>query len=156
MSFEDKWKQLCESPSFDNWVKPSEKDARYEYTREYKYLKGGLSQQFTEDEWIDMYNKGEVTEITPDMDSGMGYRSHTTSKESLLGLIRGYSSYPKLRNEKTVQDIYDGFENNSPMKMPIVLRYPNGRLRVFGGNTRMDVANQLDVPIKAIIVDIPG
>ena len=103
-----------------------------------------------------MYNNGEVTEITPDMDSGMSYRSHTTSKSELMNLISSYSSYPTLRNEKTVDAIYDGFKNNSPMKMPIVLRYPNGRLRVFGGNTRMDIANQLDVPVTAVIVDIPG
>lgn len=99
---------------------------------------------------------GKVMEVTPAMDSKITYRSGTTSKAELLNLIRGYASYPQYRNEKTIDGLYAAFQNNTEMTMPIVLEFPNGKLRVMGGNTRMDVAFQLGVNPKVLVIKIPG
>jgi hypothetical protein len=67
-------------------------------------------------------------------------------------MIRRYRSYPEFRNEGTVQAIYDGFNNNSPMVLPIVIEYADGEREIFSGNTRMDVAYQLDVTPKVLLI----
>jgi hypothetical protein len=76
-------------------------------------------------------------------------------KEQILNMIKGYASYPEFRNEKTIDDIYDGFENNRPMKMPFVLQFPNGNMRIMSGNTRADIANQLGITPKALLIQVP-
>lgn len=98
---------------------------------------------------------GKVVEVTPQMDSRISYRSGTTSKEELLNLIRGYASYPQFRNEKTIDGLYAAFQNNTEMTMPLVLEFPNGKLRVMGGNTRMDVAFQLGLNPKVLVIKVP-
>jgi hypothetical protein len=44
------------------------------------------------------------------------------------------------------------------MEYPIVFNLPGGKLMIFSGNTRMDVAFQLGIEPKVILVDIgqPG
>lgn len=83
------------------------------------------------------------------------YRSKTKTKSAILSLIRGYASYPQFRNEKTIEAIYDGFKTNKPMKMPLVLRFPDGRMRIMGGNTRMDIAIQSGVTPRVLLIDVP-
>jgi hypothetical protein len=144
---------------FTNWVKPSDKDIALEYKVEYeiKPLKQMTGDAFpTLRSFSQAVSKAKVMDVTPAIDRKIAYRSHTGSKESLLSLIRGYASYPEFRNEKTIESIYDGFKENKPMKMPFVLRFPNGQLRVMGGNTRMDVANHLGVTPKVLVIDVPG
>lgn len=99
--------------------------------------------------------EGVETEITQAMDSRIAYRSGTSSKEQLISLLKSYASWPEYRNEKTVDAMYDGFKQNKKMTMPIVLKMPNGSLRVMGGNTRMDVAFQLGINPRVIMVKVP-
>jgi hypothetical protein len=69
-------------------------------------------------------------------------------------LIRGYRSYPKFRNEDTVQNLYDRISSGRPMTMPLVVRFADGQMRVLAGNTRMDVAFQLGVNPHVLVIDV--
>lgn len=143
---------------FSNWVKPSDKDVELEYKIEYeiKPLKGLTNNAFpTVNDFKKAVRQAKVVTVTPAMDRKIDYRSHTSSKQSLLNLIRGYASYPEFRNEKTIDAIYQGFEDNKPMKMPFVLEMPDGTLRVMGGNTRMDVAFHSGVNPKVLLIKVP-
>lgn len=143
---------------FSNWVRPSEKDLEHEYKIEYsiKPLKGMTNDAFpTVDHFLEAARRGKVISVSKSLDSRIGYRSHTTDKEDLLSLIRGYRSYPKFRNEQTIEAIYRGFEKNSPMTMPVVLMMPNKRLRIMGGNTRMDIAQHLGIKPKVLLIKVP-
>ena len=143
---------------FNNWVKPTDEDIRHEYDIE--YVKKGLG-DLVDDAWPtfedfhEAVKKAKVVKVTPQMDAMIQYRSGTRTQDELLNLIRGYRSYPKFRNEKTLQAIYDGFRNGKPMKMPLVLKWSNRKMRVLGGNTRMDVAFQLGVNPKVLMVEVP-
>ncbi|MGA1049105.1 MAG: hypothetical protein ACO3UU_13940, partial [Minisyncoccia bacterium] len=82
----------------------------------------------------------------------IAYRSGTESKEELLDLIKSYRSYPKYRNEKTLENMYNRFETNQSMDMPIVLEFGDGQRRIFAGNTRMDIAFQLGINPKVLLI----
>jgi hypothetical protein len=150
--------EKTEKINFTNWVKPSQEDIALEYKIEYqiKPLKQMTGDAFpTLQSFVDSVHNAKVLVVTPEIDRKIQYRSHTQSKESLLSLIRGYASYPQYRNEKTIEAIYDGFKKNKPMKMPIVLLFPNGNMRIMGGNTRMDAARHLGINPHVLLVKIP-
>lgn len=148
---------LLESRSFSNWVFPDNESLKLEYRIEYemKGLKAMTGNAFpTFDDFKEAVNDASQVVVTPAMDMKIGYRSRTTNKDDLLRLIRSYRSYPEFRNEQTVDALYDGFMQNRKMKMPLVLRFSDGRMRVLGGNTRMDVAFQLGINPKVLLVDV--
>lgn len=136
--------------TFNNWKVPSEDKLRLEFRVEQE-LKGNTFFKNYED-FKQKIQDAKVMEITPQLDNSIEYRSQTEDQEELLDLISTYSSYPEFRNEKTVQAIYDGFKQNRPMDYPIVLKFPNGKMRVFSGNTRMDVAFHVGINPKVLIV----
>lgn len=147
-----------ENVRFTNWVKPSDKDIALEYKIEYeiKPLKRLTNNAFpTVNDFIKAVKAAKVVDITPAFDRKIQYRSHTKSKEQIIDLIKGYSSYPEFRNEKTVEAIYQAFRDNKPMKMPFIIKFPNGDLRIMSGNTRTDIAQQMGVTPKAILIEIP-
>ncbi len=142
---------------YDQWQRPDENEIAKEWQLEYvnKELSAycaGAYDYFPH--FKEAIEKAEIVEITKDRDWKIGYRSHTTTKEQLINLIKNYRSYPIYRNEQTIQNLYDRFENNEPMDMPIVLRFPNGHERIMGGNTRMDVAFQLGINPKVLMVKV--
>ena len=139
-----------DNDSFDNWVKPSMEDLQREYKIEHEMK--GLEAFDSFDEFLFAVNDGEVVSISPEEDDEIGNRSQTTSQESLMNLIKQYRSYPEFRNEETVQAIYDGFNNNSEMVMPIVIEYSDGEKEIFAGNTRMDIAYQLGITPKVLLI----
>lgn len=141
---------LKESVQYTNWVKPSTDSLKKEFKIEHE-LKG---HDFfdSEEEFLEAARKAQVVTITPSEDARIAYRSRTGSKEELLSLIKGYRSYPKYRNEKTLENMYNRFEQNETMDMPIVIEFSNGQRRVFGGNTRMDIAFQLGINPKVLVV----
>lgn len=143
-------KESYDVVNFDNWRYPSLKELKLEYMVEYK-LKGNNFFE-SEDDFLEAVSKGRIETITKEEDREISYRSHTDAKDSLLSLIRGYRSYPEFRNEDTVEAIYDGFKENKPMTTPIVIEFKNGRRRVFCGNTRMDIAFQLGINPKVLVV----
>jgi hypothetical protein len=141
---------LKEITEFSNWQMPSESQLKQEFKIEQEMK----DNEFWEDEeaFLNAIKNGEVVNITPSEDQNIGYRSETESYEELLDLIKGYRSYPKFRNEKTLKAIYDGFKKNQPMDYPIVIEDENKDRRIFSGNTRMDIAFQLGINPKVLLI----
>jgi len=141
---------LKEITQFSNWKTPSLSQLKQEFKVEQE-LKG---RHFWEDEedFLNAVKDGEIVTITPSEDQNINYRSHTDSYEGLLDLIKSYRSYPEYRNEETLKAIYNGFKNNQPMDLPIVIEFSNGSKRIFSGNTRMDIAFQLGINPKVLLV----
>ena len=142
---------LKEVLKFDNWKMPSTEQLKQEFEIEHE-IKGN---EFwgSEEEFLQACKGGQVVTITPEEDKTIRYRSRTESYEELLSLIKSYRSYPKYRNEESLKAIYDGFESNSPMTLPIVIKFADGTKRVFSGNTRMDIAFQLGINPKVLLVN---
>lgn len=143
---------------FNNWVRPDRKALEHEYKIEYeiKALKSITNNAWpTVKDFLKSADEAKEVVITPSMDRKIAYRSATSSKEGLLSLIKSYRSYPEFRNEKTLDAIYDGFRSSKAMTMPIVLKFPNGSMRVMGGNTRMDAAFHLGINPKVLMIEVP-
>lgn len=136
-----------------NWQKPSEKQLKQEFKVEHE-LKGNTYFS-SENEFMNAIKDAKVEEVTPEMDASISYRSRTDSKEQLVGMNKGYKSWPEFRNEGTIDEIYNGMKSGNKMDMPIVLEFPNGTRRVFSGNTRMDVAFQSGKNPKVLVVKVP-
>ena len=141
---------LKEMIGFSNWKMPSQSNLKQEFKIEQE-MKGN---EFWEDEeeFMDAIKHGKIITITPSEDQNIHYRSGTESYDELLDLIQSYQSYPEFRNEKTLKAIYDGFKTNQPMDYPIVIEDENGPRRVFSGNTRMDIAFQLGINPKVLLI----
>ena len=141
---------LKEITGFSNWKVPSLSQLKQEFKIEQE-MKGN---EFWEDEedFLNAVKNGKIVTITPSEDQDIDYRSRTTSYEELLDLIQNYRSYPEFKNEKTLKAIYDGFENNQAMDYPIIIKDKNGYRRVFSGNTRMDIAFQLGINPKVLLI----
>jgi len=137
------------------WIRPTVQNLKQEYHVEVKLKGMNLGPSIkSEDDFISKARMSKLVTITPALDRQIQYRSRTKSKDQLLNLIRGYRSYPEFRNEKTVQQLYDRIGNGDPMTAPIVLKYKTGKMRVLAGNTRMDVAFQLGVNPKVLMLEI--
>ena len=141
---------LKEITEFSNWKIPSLPQLKQEFKIEQE-MKGN---EFWEDEedFLNAVKNGKIVTITPSEDQNIDYRSGTESYDELLDLIKSYRSYPEFRNEKTLKSIYDGFKNNQSMDYPIVIEDAEGNRRVFSGNTRMDIAFQLGINPKILLV----
>lgn len=131
--------------TFNNWKVPLEDKLKQEFQREHVSKKHDFFD--SEKEFLDAVtdadeNKRIIT-ITNEDDKLIDYRSRTTDKEDLLDLISTYQSWKQgFRTKETLNAIYDGFMNNLPMELPIVIEFADGKRRVFSGNTRMDVASK--------------
>lgn len=143
---------LKEMTQFNNWVIPSLTQLKQEFKIEHE-LKNHKYWD-NESEFIDAVKNGEIVNITSSQDDNIYNRSQTETYDELIDLISSYNSYPEFRNEKTVKDIYEGFKNNKPMNLPIIIELNNGKRRIMSGNTRMDIAFQLGITPKVIIVKI--
>jgi len=141
---------LKEITGFSNWRMPSLSQLKQEFKIEQE-MKGNEFWE-NEEDFLNSVKDGKIITITPSEDQSIDYRSGTESYDELLDLIKSYRSYPEFRNEKTLQSIYDGFKNNLPMDLPIVIEFEDGSRRVFSGNTRMDIAFQSGVNPKVLLV----
>jgi hypothetical protein len=141
---------LKEMTGFSNWRMPSLSKLKQEFKIEQE-MKGN---DFWEDEdnFLNAIKNGKIITVTPSEDQDIDYRSGTESYDELLDLIKSYKSYPEFRNEETLKAIYDGFKNNQPMDYPIVIEDEDGYRRVFSGNTRMDIAFQLGINPKVLLI----
>lgn len=137
--------------SLVKWVIPDITTLKREYHVEHE-LKG-KSLFNSEEEFLEAVTNAEIKTITPAIDNTIGNRSGTKSKEDLLSLIKTYRSYPEFRNEKTLDHLYKQMQSGGKMDMPIVIN-KNGRLSIFSGNTRMDVAFQLGINPKVLIITV--
>jgi hypothetical protein len=107
-----------------------------------------------EQSFIQAAKQGYVMTVNRAIDDKIEYRSNCNSIQCLISLIKGYRSYPKYRNEDTINDMAKAFDQNKPMKMPIVLQLTDTSFRVMGGNTRMDMAFIKGVNPKVLVIDI--
>jgi hypothetical protein len=141
---------LKEITGFSNWKIPS----LYQLKQEFKIEQEMKGNEFWEDEedFLNAVKNGKIVTISSSEDQDIDYRSGTTSYEELLDLIQGYRSYPEFRNEKTLKAIYDGFKENKAMDYPIVIEDENDSRRIFSGNTRMDIAFQLGIDPKILLI----
>lgn len=138
------------------WVRPNDDTLKQEYEIEYKkHLIYEVGDVFpTLKSFLDAAKKGTVQEITPSHDSKIMNRSHTRSMTSLLSLIKGYRSYPKFRNENTLNAMRDAMLTGKTMDMPIIVS-DGRRERIFAGNTRMDMAFMHGLKVEALTILLP-
>jgi hypothetical protein len=141
---------LKEITGFSNWVMPSLSQLKQEFKIEQE-MKGNEFWD-SEEEFLNAVKNSKIITITPSEDQDIDYRSRTESYEELLDLLKSYRSYPEFRNEKTLKAIYDGFKNNQAMDYPIIIEDKDGSRRIFSGNPRMDIAFQLGINPKVLLV----
>ena len=141
-----------QTDGFNNWTVPSDDTLKREYKVEIE-LKGRDHLFLSEQDFIDRVKSAPIVSISASEDRMIKNRSRTRNKEELIDLVSSYRSWPEFRNMKTVDAIYQGFENNSPMELPIVIKQP-GRTFILTGNTRMDIAFQMGVSPKVIMVEL--
>jgi hypothetical protein len=140
-----------------NWTQPRASDIEQEYNVEYKHH---LEPEYG-DFWPTLEHfkralaKAKVVTVTRSMDDKIQNRSGTRSFKELLSLIKGYASYPKYRNEKTLKALEQRIVDGEPTSMPIVLRFASGAMRIMGGNTRMDIGFWHANSVKVLMVDVP-
>jgi hypothetical protein len=144
---------LLESIMYNSWIRPNLDALKQEYRIEHDMK--GHNWFNDEQEFLDAVNKAKVVTITPTTDRLIKYRSRTNSYDELVDLLSSYRSWGKYRNEDKLQQLYDRISNNLELDMPIVLKFPNGNMRVFSGNTRMDVSFQLGVNPQVLMVEVP-
>jgi hypothetical protein len=148
---------------------PSDEDLALEYNLEYEMKHLGSYIQDVMDEYgydtgdsifpnamsfVKAAKAGRVIMVDKSLDNLIDYRSNCNSIECLISLIKGYRSYPKYRNEDTINAMAQGFDQNKPMKLPIVLKFSDDEYRVMGGNTRMDMAFIKGINPKVLVVDL--
>lgn len=140
-----------------NWIRPDDASIRKEYQIEYKkHLVHALPKDIfpTEDAFLKAVKASPTVTVTPSVDRQISNRSRTPNMESLLDLIKGYRSYPQFRNEKTLKDLEKRIVDGKPTDMPIVVKFPNRGMRIFSGNTRMDIAFMHDINPTVILLDL--
>jgi hypothetical protein len=139
------------------WIRPRPEDLKKEYEIEYRnHIEPEYGDIFpTLESFVAAAKKGKIRKITPAMDREIENRSQTGSMKELLSLIKSYRSYPKYRNEKTLADLESKIKGKGEMSVPIVLEFPDGSLRIMGGNTRMDIAFWYAESVPVLIVKIP-
>ena len=137
---------------YNAWVMPSDKMLEQEYTVEHEF-KGKKIWESLKD-FIGAVKNAPIVEVDEAMDNKIYNRSRTKTFDSLHNLIKSYRSYPKFRNEDTLKNLYTRIKNNEPLDYPIVLKYKDGYMIIFSGNTRMDVAFQMGVNPKVLMVEL--
>jgi hypothetical protein len=137
--------------AFDNWKVPLEDKLKQEFQREHESKGNDFFD--SEEDFLEAVKNADIITVTDEDDKLIDYRSRTTDKEDLLDLISTYRSWKQgFRTKETFNAIYDGFMNNLPMELPIVIEFADGERRVFSGNTRMDAAFHLGVEPKVLLV----
>jgi len=136
---------------FDNWKIPSEDKLKQEFQREHESKGNDFFN--SEEDFLEAVKNADIITVTDEDDKLIDYRSRTTDKDDLLDLISTYRSWKQgFRTKETFNAIYDGFMNNLPMELPIVIEFADGERRVFSGNTRMDAAFHLGIEPKVLLV----
>lgn len=146
------YEDFLNEAKYNAWTMPDRKMLAQEFRVEHE--KKGRRDFASEEEFVDAVTNAEIVEVDMRMDRKIAYRSATKDFDSLHNLISGYASYPKYRNEDTLKDMYKRFGRGYPMDYPIVFKDENGRMTIFSGNTRMDIAFQMNFNPKVLMVNI--
>lgn len=138
---------------YDAWQIPNRKSLKHEYDIEYghhiKYDYGEIWPTFNDF----LKSVKNAKQKTISSTSGIDGMTRHRDFEGLMSMIKSYRSYPQYRNEKTVKALYDRYKDNKPMDMPLVLKTKSG-LRIMAGNTRSDIAFQLGIKPRVLVIDI--
>lgn len=139
------------------WILPRPEDLKKEYEIEYRnHIEPEYGNIFpTFKSFVAAAKKGKVVNVDSAMDSKISNRSGTSNMKELLSLIKTYRSYPKFRNEKTLNDLEAKIKGKGEMSMPIVLEFPDGEVRIMGGNTRMDIGFWYAKTVPVLLVKVP-
>ncbi len=142
---------------FTNWRMPDEAEIRLEHRLEYvgKALSRMCGGAFDKvEDFIKAVRCAKVMDLTPAADRSVAYRSHTETFDQLLGLLKTYRSWGTFRTESSLKGLYEAFRENKSMSYPMVLQFCDGDRRVFCGNTRLDVAFQLGMVPRILMVEV--
>lgn len=146
---------ISDCSDFSNWVFPDASALQLEYQVEYqnhlKYEFGDIWP--TEESFLEAANNGSVIDLSKGEDEKIGNRSYTVNMDELLDLLKSYKSWPEFRNTGTVQEIVEGFKEDQPMIMPIVVE-EDGYSHIMSGNTRLDIAFMMNVTPKVLWIKI--
>lgn len=140
------------SNSYSAWKRPDMDMLKQEFRVEHE--KKGRDNFRSFEDFLKAIKKAKVISLSDSEDAKIYSRSFTNSFEDLLDLIRGYASYPKYRNKDTLRALYQRFKDNKPMDMPIVFEDESGEREIFSGNTRLDIAFQLGITPKILLVKV--
>lgn len=140
---------------FASWATPDTKTLKREWKVEVemKGLSWLMEKYPTPEAFAAGVKAAPELEVTPEIHGTIIGATRHSDKASLIHLLKTYASWPKYRNEKAVEAIYEGFRQGNEMKMPILVRH-HGKLRVLAGNTRMDIAAQLGLMIEAKVLEV--
>ena len=101
----------------------------------------------TFEDFVAALRSARVITLTPEHDSRVMNRSHTSSIESLKNLVGGY------QNPRDVDRIIQGYQSNAAMPYPIILKGTHGEW-IMAGNTRLDTAFIMGVTPKVLYIDV--
>jgi hypothetical protein len=144
--------------NFTNWIWPDNESLGLEWKVEWE-MKGledyysGISFPNAESFITAIKKYGFTQSFNKSEFSKINYATVLPDKQSIMRMISSYRSYPKYRNEQTVDAIFQGFSENKPMKMPIVLKFQND-YRILSGNTRANISLINNIPVKCIVFDL--
>ena len=144
--------------TFNNWKMPNDDEIRLEHKLEYvnKKLSSLCNGAFDDvHDFIKAVHNAQVVSLTPSHDNKISYRSHTKSFDQLISLLKTYRSWGEFRSEISLKGLYDSFGRNKPMAYPMVLKFSSGKMRVLSGNTRLDIAFQLGINPKVLMIQVP-
>lgn len=140
------------SNQYSAWKRPDMDMLKREF--EVEHEKKGRDDFSSFQDFLKAIKKAKVVSLSKAEDADIRSRSHTRSFKELLNLIKRYASYPKYRNEETLRALYQRFKDNKPMDMPIVFEDESGEREIFSGNTRLDIAFQLGITPKILLVKV--
>lgn len=142
------WRFQTEGMKYNRWRELTSDEIALEYKVEYRHIKPVYGDVFpTVEDFQKAVKKAKVMEVTPAIDRKISYRSHTTSIDDLESLVSTY------KRPRDIQRIIKGYKENAKMPYPLVISH-KGKLRVMGGNSRMDVAFILGFNPKVKVIEI--
>jgi hypothetical protein len=137
------------------WVVPSARELKHEY--EYEYLPpkrnwprraqtiGAHYPFFTDlEHFMAKVRSGTIVSLRPNEE--MANLSRCQTLEELKDLVSTYTT------SKDVDGLVKAFEQGKPMAYPIVIRGRRGRF-LMSGNTRINIARILDLPVRIMEVN---
>ena len=123
---------------YNNWVSPSGDELKNIYVGDAReYFKSFK-------EFVTQYNESRVVRIDKFGDQYIDGRTQTNTQRKL------FNKFPDKKQE--ILSLFDKFNNKQKITAPIVVVFESGERVVVSGNIVMDVAFQLGIEPKVIIV----
>lgn len=141
---------IMENQQYSGWRKPSLSELKQEYDWEYinQFEKHNIKYFNDFEDFVEAVENGKILPVTEDMWYNIENSSHLDSIEELENMVSSYK-FPR-----DVQRIVNGFLDNDSIPVPIIVNNQYGEQIILGGNTRMNAAFILGVPVKALFIDV--